>query len=313
MTPDDLDATLETARRSTAPIDPAFADRLEARLTTVHGALGDTDDAAAPRIPRPWRRAVLAAACLLVVVAAVAWAAPSSPDRELTLDAASDARVVLPDGSVVAAEAGLVLPDGTTITAGDEPLMVGGRLVAPGETVVIRDGRVLSEGPTDGTAAAPDPPGDDRPPPDPTTTRPRSDPTVADPPPTVVTAPPPRPVPTSPSTTTRPSTTTTRPAEPAPLSLRAARGPDRGVGLSWSAFTGGAFARVVVVRTISTSDAPPPRPVGPSDGQGVFSSTDQRAVAARDTLPPGAVSGAYRVFVLDEAGAVLALSNIAAA
>ncbi|HUV11661.1 MAG TPA: hypothetical protein VMX12_11840, partial [Acidimicrobiia bacterium] len=131
MTSDDLEATLAAARTSDVPVDPAFADRLEARLTAVHGTLAaDAAESAVPRASRPWRRVVLAAACLLVMVAAVALAAPSSPDRDLALEAASDARVVLPDGTVVEVEAGLALPDGTVITAGDEPLMIDGRVVA---------------------------------------------------------------------------------------------------------------------------------------------------------------------------------------
>ncbi len=315
MTPDDLDARLESVAGRVPPPDPAFSDRLEARLTAVHQLVAD--EPAPHPARRVWLRPLLAAVCLIVVVAAVALAAPSSDDPVLALDAASDARVVLPDGSVVDAEAGLELPDGTTITAGDDAVVIDGTTVAPGQTVVIRDGEVRFEAsPDDPVAAPPERPVGDRPTTDPTTTttsRPGDRPPDRTSPPTIVTAPPV--APTTPATTPRPAdsttTTTSRPADPSPLSLTARRVDDRRISLTWTAYRGGDFDRVVVVRTVSTGTGPPPRPVAPTDGAVVLTSGDPQTLGARDTPAPGVTASAYRVFVLDASGVVVGISNIA--
>lgn len=316
-TDDRLDDLLEGAAGTTPAPDPGFADDLEARLLAAHpGRPVGLTGAGRRRMAAP----LLAAAAVLLALMLVVGREDSA--EVLRLQHASDARIVLPDGSVAVAVEGLALPDGTVIVAGDDPVAIAGTVVEPGERAEIRDGRVevVRSGRDDGAAArdpgrgdadevadpgpgSPPPAGTDEPPP---TTRPTSRPApLPGDGPVPVPPKPQAPPPTSPPDPPPSTTTTSRPAEPVRLDLRAER-TDRGtVRLRWTAYRGADFARYVLVRSEETKGE------GPTEGQVVFTSRDQRLVTTDDRPPAGSGRVVYRLVVLDDADRVVGRSDAA--
>jgi hypothetical protein len=104
------------------------------------------------------------------------------------------------------------------------------------------------------------------------------------------------------TTTARPASTTTTAARPdvGELTLAAERVDRAVVAVRWSAYTGAAFDRYVVVRTLGDGGS----------ATTVFASRSASTVAFRDELPAGTASAAYRVLALDRAGDVIAASPI---
>ena len=174
--------------RSTRPVDPDFADRLESSLRVQHAA-----GRSAPARPSPWRRVVLVAPVLLLVAvaSAVLVLRDDTPSAALELHEAHNVVVTLPDGSMLVDPTGLELVDGTVVSVGD-----GGRAViddvelGAGSVVTIRGGELITADPATTTSTAAAGRDDRGPTPDPAptttlatsdTTRPRRDSVDADP------------------------------------------------------------------------------------------------------------------------------------
>ena len=138
----------EAGRRPAPPPDPAFAERLEARLLAVARS-----DSPAP-VPggRPPRRRpvgwlVLAGAtvaALVVAVAVVMWRPGDTPRTELA--DAVNVEVALQDGTVLQDPDGLALPEGAVVTVGDGGFArIGDTVLRPGDVATIEQGRLRVE------------------------------------------------------------------------------------------------------------------------------------------------------------------------
>ncbi len=138
----------EAGRRPAPPPDPAFAERLEARLLAVARS-----DVPAP-VPgdRPPRRRpvgwlVLAGAtvaALVVAVAVVMWR-PGDTRRTELADAVN-VEVALQDGTLLQDPDGLALPEGAVVTVGDGGFArIGDTVLRPGDVATIEQGRLRVE------------------------------------------------------------------------------------------------------------------------------------------------------------------------
>ncbi len=149
---DDPRRQLEEAGQRPAPApDPAFADRLEARLLAVAQTATPPPAPGAPRPSRGGRRQWLALAGLtvgaLVLVVALTSGSPGGTLRsEPELAASVNVRVALSDGTVIDNPDGLHLPEGAVVTVGDGGFArIGDTVLRPGDVATIKDGRVKVE------------------------------------------------------------------------------------------------------------------------------------------------------------------------
>jgi hypothetical protein len=145
---DDTRKRLEDAgRRPVPPPDPAFAERLEARLLAVASTSPVPPEPSGPRrSPGPRRGSIalaLAALSTLAVAALLAVGSPrSGPDGALLLAQPVNVTVALDDGTVLDATDGLFLPDGAVITVGDGGYArIGSQVLQPGDVATIEHGR----------------------------------------------------------------------------------------------------------------------------------------------------------------------------
>jgi outer membrane biosynthesis protein TonB len=290
----------------------AFAQALEDRLRAVAG-LPLTDPV--PPVPssgraRRWGALGLAAGTAAAVVAGALVAVSSVGDsHEVRVAAATDALVVLPDGTVGAVDPGLVVPDGSRIVTLDEGRVVAGDVQLGPDREAVVDNGALRLTPT--TAPPPPPVAQ----PQPRVTAPTSPPATAPPSPP---APQPEPQPVEPvkpqpvepqpkPAAPPPDTKSPAATDPAPrvvdLKLEALYR-DTTVKLRWSAYTGPGFAAYLVLR----SDAPA-EPRYPLD--------DQTTVVARITDPAQLqyfdsvrepAGRTYRVVAVDESRRLLGRS-----
>ena len=149
---DDPRRQLEEAGRRPAPApDPAFADRLEARLLAVAQTATPPPEPHAPRPSRDKRRQWLALAGLavgaLVLVVVFATGAPGgSPRSEPELAAPVNVKVALSDGTELEIHDGLRLPEGAVVTVGVGGFArIGDTVLRPGDVATIEHGRVNVE------------------------------------------------------------------------------------------------------------------------------------------------------------------------
>jgi hypothetical protein len=128
---------VELGRTEVTSVDPAFADRLDARLRVM--VVAETS-----RRPSRWPRFAVATVVVVAAVFAVlALASRSGGVPTATVAFATNASVEFPDGSVADDPEGLELPDGSVIrVAMDGSAVVAGVTLGPGDTAVVRDGRV---------------------------------------------------------------------------------------------------------------------------------------------------------------------------
>jgi hypothetical protein len=148
---DETRRRLEEAGRRTAPApDPAFADRLEARLLAVAESPepGPAGGAPAP-VRRPRRRwLVLAGATVGALAVAVVLLSSRVGEAPVPLALAQpvNVEVALRDGTVLADPDGFELPDGAVITVGEGgSARIGRVLLRPGDVATIESGRVRVE------------------------------------------------------------------------------------------------------------------------------------------------------------------------
>jgi hypothetical protein len=286
----------------------AFAQALEDRLRAVAGVpLTDpVPPARGPARARRWGALGLAAGTAAAVVVGVLVAVSSVGDgHEVRVAAATDALVVLPDGTVDAVDPGLVVPEGSRIVTLD-----GGRVVAgdvqlgPDREAVVDKGALR---PTPTTSRPPPPVAQPQPPATVSTSPPATSPPATQPQPVEPVKPQPvepqpKPVETTPTTK---APATTDPAAPRVVDLKLeALYKDTTVKLRWSAYSGPGFAAYLVLR----SDAPA-EPHYPLD--------DQTTVVARITDPAqlqffdsvrDPATRTYRVVAVDESRRLLARS-----
>ncbi|MGQ0830307.1 MAG: hypothetical protein ACT4OV_01380 [Microthrixaceae bacterium] len=286
MNDDELhEALTALGRGDVDPPAPAFADALEQRLVAMHGAVDLRDHRASGSRPAAARsRAMAAVAAAAVLVAGVSYLAlRPSTDTQLTLTAAFDTSIVLPDGSIVDAVVGADLPDGALVVTGPRgSARVGSLTVPPNSQAIVGEGsaRLVS---TSTTGA----PGETT-----TTAAPGVDRTT--------------------SSTSPPATTTSQPEDrttttvhdAARLELAARRLEDRAVVLRWSMYEGGDFHRYAVLRTLRNTDS------GAETTTVVFTTQDRAVLSFRDLLPAGSREAAYRVVALDPADRVVGASPI---
>jgi hypothetical protein len=236
---DDPRARLEEAgRRPAPPPDPAFADRLEARLLAVAGTAPSQPEPGGPRRSRGRRRRLLVLAgasigALAVVLVLTVGVPNGAPQPAPELAAPVNVQVALSDGTVLEDPDGLRLPEGAVVTVGDGgSARIGDTVLRPGDVATIEQGRVHVEnerpiGVVTGTASpsprpdAPRTPGAPRrtPSPHPATPAPttRGSPPPSDAPVTPTPSPSPKPPPTQPPATPEPGSSTPPPtATPTP-------------------------------------------------------------------------------------------------
>lgn len=124
----------------TPPVDPAFADRLEAQLRVRHA-----EQVSIGTGRSPWWRplAGLAGVLGVVVLAAVSLTLLRPDESVVVMTAAAATDVVLPGETATPGAAGLELPDGTRIVvaAGGEAV-VGGVVLGPGSEALVVGGRI---------------------------------------------------------------------------------------------------------------------------------------------------------------------------
>ena len=144
MNDDEIHAALE--RIGSEPVDlprDTYADALEDRLREIHAqqvlpAPALLDHRHGPR--RTGLRITAVAAALVLaagVAVTIAVVTREAPATVLELGEATDARVVLPDGSIVPATPGLELPDGAVvITGADGHAQVDG-VDLPADSLVV--------------------------------------------------------------------------------------------------------------------------------------------------------------------------------
>jgi hypothetical protein len=136
--------SLEAAGRRPVPgPDPAFADRLEARLLAVAAT------APPPAEPPPQpstsrlRRALVASGVAATVVALALLAIVTRPVPSVELIAPVGVQVAFQDGTTLEDPGGLLLPEGAVITVGPYgSARIGDTLLAPGDVATIHDGRL---------------------------------------------------------------------------------------------------------------------------------------------------------------------------
>jgi hypothetical protein len=142
--------------RSTPPVDPDFADRLESSLRVQHAAIRG---GAMRR--GTWRTLLLIgpAVALVVIASAMLVIRDDTPSAALELHEATNVTVTLTDGTSRVDPVGLELDDGMVVAVGP-----GGRAVigdvelGPGSVVTVRDGELVTADPATTTST----PGSDR-------------------------------------------------------------------------------------------------------------------------------------------------------
>lgn len=150
---DELTETLiRIGQGTTPPPDPAFADRLDAHLRTVHV------EQASGRGPRPaWVPSLVGLVGLagVVIVAVLGLSLTGGEPPVVVMTAAEGTDVVLPGELAAPGTAGQRLPDGTRIVVGSEgEAVVGGVILGPGaEAIVVGDRLEVVGG--EGTDVAP--------------------------------------------------------------------------------------------------------------------------------------------------------------
>jgi hypothetical protein len=310
-----LDRRLREVGQSPAPSpDPAFATRLEERL---RAGVPAPEPALRPA-PRPTRRVwfpvAAVAAALTMVLGSVAVLRGGDEDV-VRVASATDAVVVLPDGTVGPATPGLELPDGSRLQTGnDGHLVAGGTELGPKQEAMVRKGTVRPSPTT-----VPPRPSEPRDPPAtaPTaTTAPpvkTTSPTRLTPSTTATTKPPvvatPTTKPTTPTTDTKPTTTTTVMSGPTAVTALKIEARYRGetAKLQWSAYTGKNFAAYLVLR--ADGPAEPRYPVDEATTV-VARITDPWATSFMETITDPA-GRTYRVVAVDADRRVLASSPAA--
>ncbi|MEM7142444.1 MAG: hypothetical protein AAF548_15580 [Actinomycetota bacterium] len=307
-----------------APLDSASRDRIESALRVQYAA---RTGAGRPSRPR-WLIAVPALAVLLAVATVALVARDTVPVAALELNDADGVTITLPDGSTVIDPAdGFLLADGAVVMVRDAGSVRIDDVTLSGETTVtVRDGQLVTDVVATTTTDRPshlDPGPEPSQPPDEL----RSTTTTTTPPATTTTA---RPVDDTPppEPTDRPP-----PTEPVEPESEPPRGRDRGDGqrgegrdrddegldvavalrvqprdgairVSWNASgVDGRPWTVVVVRATDGST-----PAGPAEGSVIGDGRKGEVVERGDELPDEPVSITYRVFVVDEAGGVVAAS-----
>ncbi len=144
---DDMQKRLEEAGgRPVPPPDPAFAERLEARLLAVGGTSPVPPEPTGPRrspARRRWSIALAAAALGALAVALVLTVGPSgTPVPVPELAQPVNVTVALADGTELDATDGLSLPDGAVITVGvGGSASIQGQQLQPGDVATIEHGR----------------------------------------------------------------------------------------------------------------------------------------------------------------------------
>lgn len=284
------DALTALGSSQVAPPDSAFAEALEQRLVAMHGALdlqaSDPRDPEASALRRmaTRSRAMAAIAAAAVVVAGFSYVAlRPTTDTALTLTAATDTSIVLPDGSIVDAEVGADLPDGTLVVTGPNgSARVGGLTVPRNSQAVVDDGSARLVGTTTTTA--------------PSRTSSTAAPGLA--PTTSTTGPP------ATTTTLAEDRTTTTLHDAARMELSARPLEDRAVALRWSTYEGADFHRYALLRTVREPDS------SRETTAIAFTTADRNVLSFRDVLPDGVRDVAYRVVALDRADRVVGASPI---
>ena len=149
---DDPRRQLEEAGQRPAPApDPAFADRLEARLLAVARTATPPPAPGGPHPTRGGRRQGLALAGLaagaLVLVAVLASGTPgTAPRSQPELAAPVNVKVALSDGTALEIHDGLQLPEGAVVTVGDGGFArIGDTVLRAGDVATIEHGRVNVE------------------------------------------------------------------------------------------------------------------------------------------------------------------------
>lgn len=281
----------------------AFAAALEDRLRAVAGMPAPDPVPAPPRRSRPrhWTALGLVAGASAAVAVGVLMVAGNPGDgHEVRVAAASDALVVLPDGTVDAVDPGRVVPDGSRIVTLDQGQVVAGDVeLGPDREAVVDNGALRptpTTGPPPPPVAQPEPPVVSTAPP---ATQPEPRPVEPKPQPVE-----PQPKPAEPTPDTRPPAATD-PAAPRVVDLKLeALYKDTTVKLRWSAYSGPGFAAYLVLR----SDAPA-EPHYPLDEHTtvVARITDPAQLQYFDAVrePAGRI---YRVVAVDESRRLLGRS-----
>ena len=271
----DLDRRLREAGQSPVPPpDRAFATMLENRLRTGVPA----PEPVLRPAPRPARRAwfpvAAVAAALTMVLGSVAVLRDGGEDV-VRVASATDAVVVLPDGTVGPATPGLELPDGSRLQTGNEGhVVVGETKLGPKQEAKVRNGTVK---------------------PSPTTVPPK--PSEPSNPPTTK--------PTTRATDTKPPTTATSGPTNAVAALKLeARYRGETAKLQWSAYTGKDFAAYLVLR--ADGPAEPRYPVDNATTV-VARITDPWATSFVETVTDPA-GRTYRVVAVDAERRMIASS-----
>ena len=149
MTADDPLSSL----RSSRPVDPGFADRLESSLRIQHAARRHT-----PPVRSRWRQLLLLGPVVVLVVlaSAVLVLRDEAQSSALELREAHNVVVTLPDGTSLVDPVGLELVDGAVVTVGP-----GGRAViddvefGPGAVITVRNRALVTPDPATTTSLAP--------------------------------------------------------------------------------------------------------------------------------------------------------------